>query len=130
MKIEVSNGEIVDKVTILRIKASYNKDPIKAENISKELNYLEPLLAQIATDRDLVLSLTAVNKELWFVEDELRRLEGRQDFADYFIKLARSVYILNDERAELKKKINKETGSNFIEEKVLPEYRKIRSPNV
>ncbi len=125
MKIEVSIGEIVDKYTILLIKAQKIKDPAKLENINKELNYLVEVLKQeypLITDGALAKSLLEVNKELWKVEDDLRDLERAKDFNKEFIILARNVYKLNDKRADIKKEINMKYGSDFVEEKSYQPY--------
>jgi hypothetical protein len=125
MKIEVSIGEIVDKYTILLIKAQKIKDPAKLENINKELDYLVGVLKQeypLITDGALAKSLLEVNKELWKVEDDLRDLERAKDFNKEFIILARNVYKLNDKRADIKKEINMKYGSDFVEEKSYQPY--------
>jgi len=117
MQIEVSNGEILDKQTILCIKKEKITDESKLENIQKELSMLNDVINEI--DYYLVdyINLLDVNRKLWDVEDELRLCEQQERFDDYFITLARSVYKLNDERASIKKSINLSTGSNLIEEK-------------
>jgi hypothetical protein len=125
MKIEVSIGEVVDKYTILLIKASKIDDPIKLENINKELNYLIEVLRSeypLITDGNLAKALLEINKELWKVEDDLRDLERVRDFGIDFIRLARSVYKLNDNRAHIKKEININYNSDFVEEKSYQPY--------
>jgi hypothetical protein len=124
MKVEVSNGEIVDKITILKIKSERITDTEKLKNIHTELNELLPLLTDIGigTDSDLFIELYNVNSELWVVEDDLRELERKRDFGDEFIRLARSVYYTNDRRFEVKKRINLETSSKFVEEKSYNKY--------
>ncbi len=125
MKIEVSIGEIVDKYTILMIKAQKIKDSGKLQNINKELDYLVGVLKQeypLITDGVLAKSLLEVNKELWKVEDDLRDLERAKDFSKDFIILARNVYKLNDKRADIKKEINIKYGSDFVEEKSYQPY--------
>ena len=117
MQIEVSNGEIVDKYTILCIKNTRITDESKLENIIKELDSLDEAMFLINIDMDTYKSLLEVNQTLWDVEDELRLCEQQERFDDYFITLARSVYKLNDERASIKKSINLSTGSNLVEEK-------------
>ena len=109
MKIEVSIGEIVDKYTILMIKASKIQDPAKLENINKELTYLIGILKKedpLMTDYPHTKALFEINKELWKVEDDLRDLERVKDFGKEFVILARNVYKLNDKRAHIKKEIN------------------------
>ena len=125
MKIEVSLGEIVDKYTILMIKASKIQDPVKLENIKKELIYLILVLKTedpLMTDYPLTKNLFEINKELWKVEDDLRDLERVKDFGKEFVILARNVYKLNDERARIKKEINMKYGSEFVEEKSYQPY--------
>jgi hypothetical protein len=124
MKVEVSNGEIVDKITILKIKSERITDVDKLKNIQKELGELLPLLDVIGTqlDSELFIELYNINSELWIVEDELRELERRREFGDEFIRLARAVYYTNDRRFEVKKRINLQTSSKFVEEKSYKEY--------
>jgi len=117
MQIEVSNGEIIDKYTILMIKTKKIIDEAKLTNVEKELEALKHVVASIPFHIFDYLDLLAVNNKLWDVEDEIRECEISSRFDDYFIALARQVYILNDERAEIKKIINIKTKSNFIEEK-------------
>lgn len=125
MKIEVSIGEIVDKYTILMIKASKIQDAAKLENINKELTYLIDVLKKedpLMTDYPLTKALFEINKELWKVEDDLRDLERAKDFGKEFVILARNVYKLNDKRAHIKKEINMKHGSEFVEEKSYQPY--------
>lgn len=125
MKIEVSIGEIVDKYTILMIKASKIQDPSKLVNINKELTYLIDILKKedpLMTDYPLTKALFEINKELWKVEDDLRDLERVKDFGKEFVILARNVYKLNDKRAHIKKEINMKHGSEFVEEKSYQPY--------
>ena len=125
MKIEVSNGEIVDKITILKIKSEKITDEEKLKNVNKELNALLPLLDEmgIPESHPLFQELYKINCELWEIEDEIRLCEKALRFDGYFIKLARSVYVTNDKRFEVKKKINLETESQFIEEKSYEDYQ-------
>lgn len=122
MKIEVSNGEIIDKLTILEIKLKKSNDPDKTENIKKEYNYLKEIVESIDAPQDLIEELKEVNQELWDIEDRLRILEIQKLFTQGFLNLARKVYFTNDRRAGIKYKINIATESNFIEEKILPQY--------
>ena len=123
MKIEVSNGEIVDKMTILELKLDKIKDSSKLDNIMKEWKILNDhvmILYQTFGDRFLyskVDDLSEVNSKLWDVEDWIRKCEKEQRFDKEFVELARSVYKLNDERSKIKKHINILTKSNLIEEK-------------
>ena len=125
MKVEISNGELLDKLTILRIKQEKIKEEEKLININNEILELEPLYLKILEIRDvsgLFLSLLEVNTEIWAIEDSIRENERNKDFGDSFISLARSVYFQNDKRASIKKQINLETGSFLIEEKSYSDY--------
>lgn len=122
MKIEVSNGEIVDKLTILEIKKKKCLDNSKLENIQKELSYLNEVVNELNVPINMIDELRVINQKLWDVEDEIRECESKWKFDDDFIQLARSVYYTNDKRFEIKNKINSITNSNFKEEKILPIY--------
>jgi hypothetical protein len=123
MKIEVSNGEIVDKMTILELKLNKIKDSSKLDNIIKEWEILNDhvmALYQVFGDKffyNKVDQLSEVNSKLWDVEDWIRECEKEQRFDKEFVELARSVYTLNDERSQIKRHINILTKSNLIEEK-------------
>jgi len=126
MKIEVSKGEVLDKISILAIKKSKIQDKVKLENVYHEYNILLPYFDQIVNTQqlgDIYWNLSAVNTELWDVEDKLRELEKSRTFNTEFIELARSVYYLNDRRAELKRDINILSGSDLIEEKSYEDYK-------
>jgi hypothetical protein len=102
------------------------KDEVKLANIQKEHDYLKELIdKELSFERveSYYRELFRINHSLWIIEDELRVLESNQDFGNEFIKLARSVYFTNDERAEVKKKINIEEKSEFIEEKSYINYK-------
>lgn len=125
MKIEVSNGEIIDKLTILIIKINEIRDLKKLENIKKEYNILKEHSQKITNSyeiEDLKTELLRVNSKLWEIEDKLRHLEKAKNFNEEFIELARSVYYTNDKRSEIKKKINIITNSGVIEEKSYQKY--------
>lgn len=116
----ISVGELLDKITILTIKITQLNDPIKRENVTKELVKLSEIADKL--DAPLMLSvyykqLLMVNQELWDIEDKKRKHEQEQKFDDEFIQLSRQVYLKNDYRAELKKKINLLMNSDIIEEK-------------
>ena len=123
MQVEISIGELFDKLTILEIKIDKINDPAKLENITKEwsaLNDKSVNVLSIFADSDLfkkIDQLKTVNEELWWVEDNIRENEKQQIFDREFVELARSVYKLNDERSEIKRQINLLTKSNIIEEK-------------
>ena len=126
MKIEISHGEIVDKLTILQIKKTNIIDPIKLDNIVKEYDYLLYVVENdlgISTESPEYLELLSINNELWVIEDDIRDKERDKVFDNEFIELARSVYTTNDKRAEIKKEINLKYGSLFVEEKSYSNYR-------
>ena len=123
MKIEVSNGEIIDKLTIIQIKLERIKDKSKVTNLRKEYEELKNATAFIFTMEDpLYKALYDVNCELWDIEDHIRDLERNKDFGEDFINTARSVYFKNDRRSEVKREINLKTASGFIEEKSYEKY--------
>jgi hypothetical protein len=125
MNIEVSHGEIVDKLTILQIKKENITDPSKLDNIVKEYDYLLSVVENdlgISTLSPEYLELLSINKELWVIEDDIRDKERIKEFDDDFIKLARAVYYTNDVRAKIKKEINLKHSSGFVEEKSYQSY--------
>jgi hypothetical protein len=124
LKIDISTGELVDKVTILAIKLEKVSDLLKVENIRKEYKLLlKPMTdCGIGTDSEEFLTLKEVNLELWEIEDRIRIKEAEKAFDSEFIDLARSVYFTNDRRAEIKKRINLATGSELVEEKEYVDY--------
>lgn len=133
MKIEVSNGEIIDKLTILKIKLDQITDAEKLVNIQKEYDYLHNIVESIYAEfkdnhavvkelKFLHEDLLNVNKTLWNIEDLIRECERQESFGTDFVELARSVYYTNDDRSDVKKKINVLTGSLFVEEKSYEEY--------
>ena len=125
MKVEIPNGDLVDKITILKIKLRMVTDKEKLKNIRKEYKILKPLLKEIGMSerQKLFLELVHVNQNLWGVENELRKLESINDFDKKFIELARQVYYINDERAKIKKEINLKTKSELVEEKSYENYK-------
>lgn len=126
MKVEISDGELLDKLSILKIKATFIGDPKKLENVNNEISVLSPLCTDLLCSleiSDLYEQLIFVNTKLWEVEDQLRIKEKDKEFDEEFIKLARSVYYINDERAEVKKKINNISGSYLVEEKSYQNYK-------
>lgn len=125
MKIEVSIGEILDKISILEIKKARINSQEKLENIQNEWWELWPLYEELVTTDEVAwkyAELKSVNEQLWEIEDEIREWEERQHFGDRFIELARLVYITNDRRARIKKEINSLTGSKLVEEKSYKQY--------
>jgi predicted nuclease with TOPRIM domain len=123
MKIEVSNGEIIDKLTIIQIKLERIKDESKLRNLKKEYEELKSATADILNMKDpLYQALYDINCELWDIEDHIRDLERKNDFGEDFVNTARSVYFKNDKRSEVKRAINIKTSSGFIEEKSYEKY--------
>ncbi len=123
MKIEVSNGEIADKLTIIEIKLKHIKEEAKLKNLKKEYDVLDKAVAKIIKkDHELYIALLNINQELWNIEDDIRDLERDKNFGDNFIKTARAVYFTNDKRSEIKRQINELTGSNLVEEKSYQKY--------
>ncbi len=126
IKIDVSVGEIMDKLTILEIKAEKIQDQDKLANVHKERDSLLPVVDKPAYQtehvRRLFTALKEINLKLWDIEDAIRQKEADKAFDKGFIELARSVYFTNDERAALKKQINLATGSELVEEKSYEEY--------
>lgn len=124
--IEVGAGELIDKITILKIKASRIADATKLSNVNHELEVLNRACAEsLLSSAELVRledALTQVNQALWIIEDDIRACEAVRDFGPKFIELARSVYIQNDRRATLKKSINELCGSRIVEEKSYTEF--------
>ena len=121
MKIEVSNGEIVDKLTILELKRKNAQTQEQARHIEEELNYLKPIVDGMNIPVRVIDQLRDVNKKLWEIEDMLREYERKSMFDGQFITFARAVYQTNNTRFNLKSKINEITDSLFVEEKIHPE---------
>ena len=123
MKIEVSIGEIVDKLSILQIKTSLIKDEQKLNNVKKEYDYLYDIVFnEMKIEKSDFFEMVVINQELWKIEDDIRDKERDKEFDDEFIRLARAVYVTNDKRAEVKKGINIKYGSLFVEEKSYQNY--------
>ena len=124
--VEVSVGELLDKISILEIKKDKIKDPEKLEYIRDELSSLkEEYKNNIKSDKkidQLYQSLKIINVRLWTIEDDKRKCEKEKDFTENFIKLSRDVHILNDDRAKIKLKINEHTGSKIKEIKEYTNY--------
>ncbi|MDO8607837.1 MAG: DUF6165 family protein [Phaeospirillum sp.] len=124
--VPVSWGEIIDKITILEIKAEQLTDAGKLANVNKELAELAavrerefPAHAGLAV---LAAELKAINQKLWVIEDDIRDCERAKDFGDAFVALARAVYVTNDQRAAAKRKVNDLLGSALVEEKSYAPY--------
>ena len=105
MKIEVSNGEFLDKLSILEIKLEKIKDETKLKNVQKEYNYLKDISKELSYDKKMYEKLLNINHKLWNIEDDIREKERKKELDNYFIELARSVYFTNDERANIKREI-------------------------
>ena len=122
-KIPVSFGELVDKITILKIKLKYLKGQNKA-NVKYEYNLLLNILkdSPIIMEDTLIKELQYINQKLWEVEDKIRKKELNKNFEEEFIELARSVYRLNDERFKTKNALNQKYNSEIIEEKIYEKY--------
>jgi hypothetical protein len=127
MKIEISNGELLDKLSILELKLKKITDENKLINVRSEFEELSPLAQQIFNKKvvgvnNLYLKLSEINGNLWDIEDDIRQCERDKKFDSKFVQLARDVYFTNDIRSELKKEINILTKSALIEEKSYEDY--------
>lgn len=127
MKVEVSNGELMDKLSILELKLKNIADSKKLKNVNMEYNELNPLVQQLFKTHNpaikvLFQKLAEINAKLWIIEDEIRQCERDKSFGEKFIKLARDVYFTNDVRSDIKKEINILTNSGVIEEKSYEDY--------
>jgi len=129
IKVEVSAGELLDKITILEIKSERIHDAGKLVNINKELMILRSTWDDMSLSDDglekLYSDLKAINEKLWDIEDNIRTKESKAAFDDEFIELARSVYIVNDKRSHIKKEINCLLGSDLTEEKSYADYSRV-----
>ncbi len=127
IQVPVSPGELIDKITILRIKSARMTDPKKLANVRVELAALQATWGAHAYSRQDIVAeekaLQAVNERLWVIEDDIRDKERAQEFDADFVRLARAVYFENDERAALKKRINERLGSTLVEEKSYRDYK-------
>ena len=128
MKIEVSNGEMLDKLSILEIKIDNITDELKLSNVKKEYSALREALGDpswapnVFREYGFYDQLKEINEQLWSIEDDIRIKEKNQEFDKEFIDLARSIYRINDRRAEMKKEINVYTRSEILEEKSYEDY--------
>ena len=125
MKIEVSNGELVDKVSILSIKLQKINSQEKLINIQKEFSLLYQKMLELGISKETVeyIELLKINSTLWEIEDKIRMKELQKEFDDEFISLARKIYFENDKRSEIKRQVNLSTNSTLIEEKEYVEYK-------
>jgi len=121
LRIPVSAGELLDKISILSIKEARISDGAKLANVRKELRLLQDVAEGLPIEESQLSrwlsALREVNESLWEIEDEIRACEARREFEDPFISLARAVYRKNDERSRIKREINEATGSEIVEEK-------------
>jgi hypothetical protein len=126
--VPISPGELLDKITILRIKSARLRDAAKLANVKYELTVLEQTWRRSSPNDPAVVAeeaeLQQVNAELWDIEDRIREHEAQQRFDADFIELARAVYLRNDERAAIKLRINRKLNSTIVEEKSYQPYRK------
>ena len=126
IKVPVSPGEVLDKITILEIKSERMSDPEKVANVRVELALLQDTWTEFIRDdeviRDLHAQLKEVNEALWEIEDDIRDKERAKEFDERFIELARAVYVTNDRRSEVKKELNLHLGSEIVEEKSYQDY--------
>ena len=127
IKVPVSPGEVLDKITILEIKSERISDPEKVANVRVELALLQDTWTEFIRDdeviRDLHAQLKEVNEALWEIEDDIRDKERAKEFDERFIELARAVYVTNDRRSEVKKELNLHLGSEIVEEKSYQDYQ-------
>lgn len=127
IKVPISPGELIDKITILQIKSERMTDAAKVANVRTELQLLETTWRESAHGASDIASewaaLKAINEKLWVIEDDIRDKERDKAFDREFIELARAVYVTNDERAAVKRQINTKLGSRIVEEKSYKEYK-------
>jgi Family of unknown function (DUF6165) len=127
IRVPISPGELLDKITILRIKSKRMSDEKKLANVRVELQELELTWTASAYSKvnisAEITALQAVNEKLWVIEDHIRDKERAQAFDAEFVRLARAVYVENDERAAIKRRINLALGSTLVEEKSYASYK-------
>jgi len=126
IRVPVSPGEVLDKITILEIKSERMSDPDKVANVRVELDLLQSTWSKAVQEDDVIRGLHAqlkeINEKLWDIEDDIRDKERMKEFDERFIELARSVYFTNDRRSQIKKELNVHLGSRIIEEKSYQDY--------
>lgn len=127
IQIPISPGELLDKITILQIKAERISDAAKVADVKTELDMLSKVWHQaVAADAEIIAltaELKSINEALWEIEDDIRDEERNKRFGERFIELARAVYVTNDERANAKKKVNLHLNSSIVEEKSYQDYQ-------
>ena len=125
--IPISPGELLDKITILQIKAERIIDPAKVANVKTELEMLGKVWSESVEPDDVIEALSAelksINEKLWEIEDDIRDEERNRRFGERFIELARAVYVTNDKRADAKKRVNLHLNSSIVEEKSYQDYQ-------
>jgi len=125
--IPISPGELLDKITILQIKAERIDDPVKATNVNTELEMLTRIWNREVEANEEIQSMTAslkqINESLWDIEDDIRSEERNKRYGERFIELARAVYVTNDDRADAKKRVNLYLNSSIVEEKSYQDYQ-------
>ena len=125
--IPISPGELLDKITILQIKAERITDPAKVANVKTELALLSKVWDESLVSDDVITELStelkSINEMLWEIEDDIRDEERNQRFGERFIELARAVYVTNDKRADAKKRVNLHLNSTIVEEKSYQDYQ-------
>ena len=125
--IPISPGELLDKITILQIKAERITDPAKVANVKTELALLSKIWDESLVSDDVITALStelkSINETLWEIEDDIRDEERNQRFGERFIELARAVYVTNDKRADAKKRVNLHLNSTIVEEKSYQDYQ-------
>ena len=125
--IPISPGELLDKITILQIKAERITDPVKVANVKTELDMLSQVWDESVESDDVITALSAelksINERLWEIEDDIRDEERNRRFGERFVELARAVYVTNDDRANAKKKVNLHLNSTIVEEKSYQDYK-------
>jgi len=124
--IPISPGELLDKITILQIKAERIDHPAKVANVRSELDMLQKVWGESVNEDDQIRALSdelkSINERLWVIEDDIRDEERNKRFGERFIELARAVYVVNDDRANAKKKVNLHLNSSIVEEKSYQDY--------
>lgn len=127
LKVDISYGELLDKITILQIKSERISDAAKLQNVHHEMELLQSVWEksdEVNIDIKFeIYELKAINEKLWDIEDAIRDKELKKEFDNEFIELARAVYITNDKRADFKRRINVKLNSEIVEEKSYAEYK-------
>lgn len=127
LKVDISFGELLDKITILQIKSERITNAAKLQNIHHEMELLQSIWEksdEVNIDIKFeIYELKTINEQLWDIEDNIREKEFKKEFDEKFIELARAVYVTNDKRADFKRRINIKLNSELVEEKSYAEYK-------